>query len=212
MPTRHRLMSRTFRSLCAVAAGLALGAGPVLGQAHTSTAAIDSLRNIQTIAPTYGPVGTKVHLQTLNLPVQAKVHIGYGATRTGFEALFEVPQGIWGDIETELTVPPSAPWDRAIVFVAFNAIFSPIGLSEPFHVVNENGLVRRTGTVEAETDGCVRFRDQDDYVYALTGDLVRSVSEGDAVTIDGSYSTSGPCGDVNTVGVVAVRPASSLPG
>ena len=146
-----------------------LGSVPVVAQGHRTTA-VDSLRRIQSIQPTYGPVGTVVELSTLNLPVQAKVHVGYGATRTGFEALFEVPQGMWGDIETELTVPASAPWDRAIVFVAFNAIFSPIGLSEPFHVVNDDGLIRRTGTVTQESGGCVTMRDQDGYLYALEGD------------------------------------------
>lgn len=178
---------------------------PAYAQAHVS-AAVDSIRQIQSISPTYGPAGTVVQLSTLNLPVQAKVHVGYGATRTGFEALFEVQQGMWGDIDTEVTVPPSAPWDRAIVFVAFNAIFSPIGLSEPFHVINPDGLVRRTGRITAEADGCVTMRDEDDYLYALTGDLVRTVSVDDEVTIDGTYSPTGSCIEGNTLRVVAVRP------
>lgn len=193
------------RALFAVLALCTLGVGPVVAQAHTSTA-VDSLRRIQSISPTYGPVGTLVELSTLNLPVQAKVHVGYGATRTGFEALFEVPQGMWGDIEAELSVPPSAPWDRAIVFVAFNAIFSPIGLSEPFHVINDDGLVRRTGRITEEVDGCVTMRDQDEYLYVLTGDLVQTVSVGDDVTVDGTYSPTGPCMDEDTIRVVAVRP------
>jgi hypothetical protein len=182
-----------------------LSVQPVDAQAHVS-AAVDSIRQIQSISPTFGPAGTVVELSTLNLPVQAKVHVGYGATRTGFEALFEVQQGMWGDIDTQVTVPPSAPWDRAIVFVAFNAIFSPIGLSEPFHVISPDGLVRRTGRITAEADGCVTMRDQDDYLYALTGDLVQTMSVGDEVTIDGTYAPSGTCIDQNTIGVVAVRP------
>lgn len=207
MSTHDLPMARIARTLLSLSIVCTVFAAPALGQAHQS-AAVDSLRQIQSISPTFGPIGTRVHLQTLNLPVQAKVHIGYGATRTGFEALFEVPQGMWGDIETELTVPPSAPWDRAIVFVAFNAIFSPIGLSEPFHVVNENGLVRRTGRITDEADGCVTMRDQDEYLYVLTGDLVRTMKVGDEVTIDGTYAATGPCLDDNTIGVVAIRPAN----
>ena len=183
---------------------LCLAAAPAAAQGHT-TAAVDSLREIQSIVPTYGPAGTVVELSTLNLPVQAKVHVGYGATRTGFEALFEVEQGMWGDIETELTVPSSAPWDRAIVFVAFNAIFSPIGLSEPFHVVNDEGLIRRTGTLTDESPSCMTLRDQDGYLYALTGDLAGH-RVGEDVVIDGTYSPSGDCMDANTIGVVRVAP------
>ena len=188
----------------AIAAFSCLAADEASAQAHTSSA-VDSLRQIQHISPNHGPVGTPVELSTLNLPVQAKVHIGYGATRTGFEALFEVQQGMWGDIEAELTVPPTAPWDRAIVFVAFNAIFSPIGLSEPFHVVNEQGLVRRTGTV-ARSGDCATLTDQDGYLYALSGDLVNTIRDGTEVMLDGSYATTDRCGTTNGVAVVAVRP------
>ena len=173
-------------------------------QAHRVTA-VDSLRHIQEMSPTTGPAGTVVSISTLNLPVEAKVHVGYGATRTGFEALFEVPQGIWGDISAEVTVPASAPWDRAIVFVAFNAIFSPIGLSSPFHVVNEHGMVRRTGRITDETETCMTLRDQDEYLYALTGDLT-GLSVGDEVIVEGTYSETGSCLDGSTIGVVRVDP------
>lgn len=173
-------------------------------QAHRVTA-VDSLRHIQQMSPTTGPVGTVVSISTLNLPVQAKVHIGYGATRTGFEALFEVPQGIWGDISAEVTVPASAPWDRAIVFVAFNAIFSPIGLSSPFHVVNEEGMVRRTGRITEVGETCLMLRDQDDYLYTLIGDL-SGLSVGDEVVVEGTYSETGPCLDGSTIRVVRVDP------
>ena len=181
-----------------------LTAHPGAAQAHI-TAAVDSLRHIQTMAPTFGPAGTVVQLTTLNLPVQAKVHIGYGATRTGFEALFEVQQEMWGDISTEVTVPSSAPWDRAIVFVAFNAIFSPIGLSDPFHVLNDDGVLRRKGRITDESETCVTMRDEDDYLYALTGD-VAGLSVGDDVTVEGTYSATSSCLDGGAIGVVRVSP------
>jgi hypothetical protein len=192
------------RGLTALVAVFLAAPGADAQNAH-STSAVDSIRRIQQIEPTHGPVGTRVHLSTLNLPVQAKVHIGYGATRTGFEALFEVPQGMWGDIETELTIPPTVPWDRAIVFVAFNAIFSPIGLSDPFHVVNAEGLLRRTGTITDEADGCPTLRDQDGYLYALGGDL-GDFGPGDQVTIDGTYAPTGSCLDESTIGVTRIVP------
>lgn len=203
--TNHiRAGGRLVLSISTVLALGAFGHRPVSAQAHVSTA-VDSLRHIQEMSPNHGPAGTRVQISTLNLPVQAKVHVGYGATRTGFEALFEVEQGMWGDISAELTVPPTAPWDRAIVFVAFNAIFSPIGLSDPFHVINPEGLVRRTGTITDEADGCTTLRDQDGYLYALSGDL-GDARVGDEVVIDGTYAPTGPCMDGSTIGVVRVSP------
>ena len=199
------------RSFAPVVAALAVAVLAVLpnaseAQAHRNTA-VDSLRQIQEMAPSFGPVGTEVHISTLNLPVQAKVHVGYGATRTGFEALFEVQQGVWGDIEATLTVPETAPWDRAISFVAFNAVFSPIGLSEPFHVVNENGHVRRTGTVTDELGECVSLRDEDGYLYALTGDITGALSNGDGIVVEGVYSPSSPCHDGSTIAISSFTPS-----
>ncbi len=197
-------VARFATALFAVFALSTLTAQPGTAQAHIS-AAVDSLRHIQSISPTFGPAGTVVQLTTLNLAVQAKVHIGYGATRTGFEALFEVQQGMWGDISAEVTVPPSAPWNRAIVFVAFNAIFSPIGLSDPFHVVNADGVLRRTGRITDESETCVTMRDEDDYLYALTGE-VTGLSVGDDVTVEGTYSATSSCVDGSAIGVVRVSP------
>ncbi len=197
-------IARCGTALFTVLALSMLTAQPGTAQAHIS-AAVAELRHIQSISPTFGPAGTVVQLTTLNLAVQAKVHIGYGATRTGFEALFEVQQGMWGDISTEVTVPSSAPWDRAIVFVAFNAIFSPIGLSDPFHVLNEDGVLRRTGRITDESETCVTMRDEDDYLYALTGD-VSELSVGDDVTVEGTYSATSSCLDGGAIGVVRVSP------
>jgi len=173
-------------------------------QAHT-TPRSSTIRHFQSISPTFGPAGTVVQLATRNLPLEYKVHIGYGATRMGFETLFEVRQDMWGDISAEVTVPPSAPWDRAIFFVAFNAIFSPIGLSDPFHVLNENGMLQRTGRITDESETCMTMRDQDDYLYALTGD-VAGLSVGDDVTVEGSYSETSSCLDGSAIGVVRVSP------
>jgi hypothetical protein len=161
----------------------------------------DSIRHIQTVVPTTGPVGTTVTVHTENLPLQARVHVGVGATRTGFEALFEAEQGMWGEVSATVTIPESAPWDRAVVFVAFNAIFAPIGISDPFHVTNAEGLIRRSGRVTTEADGCLTLRDTDDYLYALAGD-VGDLRPGDDVVVEGSYSETGPCIDTSTIGVV----------
>ena len=52
-------------------------------------ATIDSLRHIQSVEPRLGPPGTVVEIYTENLPPQARIHVGIGAMRAGFEALAE---------------------------------------------------------------------------------------------------------------------------
>ena len=165
----------------------------------------DGIRHIQTVEPRSGPRGTLVEVSTLNLSLQAKVHVGIGATQTGFESLAEAPQGELGEISVSVRIPETAPSDRAVVFVAFNAIFSPIGMSDPFHVTDDDGLLRRTGrVVREEGDGsCLSFRDGDDFPYRLTGN-VDALRPGAEAVIEGSYTEGGPCGPGDTIDVVRV--------
>ena len=163
----------------------------------------DSLRHIQQVEPLYGPAGTEVTIFTENLPLQAKVHVGVGATRTGFEALFEAEQGMWGEVAAKITIPETAPWDRAVVLVAFDAIFAPIGISDPFHVLNPDGLLRRTGEITGEGVECVAMRDTDGFLYTLIGD-VGDVEPGDQVTVEASYVEASTCMQGTTLSVTRV--------
>ena len=108
-------------------------------------ATIDSLRHIQSVEPRVGPPGTEVAVYTENLPPQAKIHVGVGAMRAGFEALAEGSQEIWGEVSATVRIPQYATWERPVVFIIFNGIFSPIAVSDPFHVTNEEDMVRRRG-------------------------------------------------------------------
>lgn len=176
----------------------------VIGQAHPTAVAPEEIRHIQSISPQSGPPGTTVSVSSLNLPYEAKVHVGVGALGQGFEALTEAEQGRLGEIAVRVAVPDHVAWDRPIVFVAFNAIFAPIGMSDPFHVTDEEGRVRRAGEVTSVADGCVVFRDQDDYEYELTGET-DELEEGDRVQVEGVFFNTGPCTDGPTIGVSAVR-------
>ena len=168
----------------------------------------DSLRAIQQVSPLSGPPGTEVTVFTENLPIQAKVHLGVGATRTGFEALHEAEQGMWGEVSGTITIPETAPWDRAVLLVAFDAIFAPIGLSEPFHVTRADGVLQRTGTMTDEGVECPAFRDADGYLYTLTGDL-GSLEPGDAAVVQARYVEASICQQGTTLEVVRVLPPSS---
>lgn len=167
-------------------------------------ATIDSLRHIQSVEPRLGPPGTVVEVYTENLPPQAKIHVGVGAMRAGFEALAEGTQEIWGEVSATVTVPGYANWERPLVFIVFNGVFSPIGISDPFHVTDDNGMVQRTGRITDEGLGCVTLRDNDQYVYALSGDL-GDLSPGDEVVVEGTITLNGPCGGADAIEVVDWR-------
>ena len=203
-PLHRRLLSspRAPTLATAVVIGSAIVALDVQGQQRF--AAIDSLRRIQSVAPRIGPPGTRVEIYTENLPPQAKIHVGVGAMRAGFEALAEATQEIWGEVSATVRIPRYATWERPIVFIVFNGVFSPIGISDPFHVTNEMGLVRRAGRITDEGLACLTLRDPDQYMYALAGDLagLRNLEPGDEVTVEGTVTESGPCGGADQIDVV----------
>jgi len=167
----------------------------------------DSLRHIQQVAPLFGPPGTVVTIFTENLPLQAKVHVGVGATRTGFEALHEAEQGMWGEVSATITIPETAPSDRAVLLVAFDAIFAPIGLSDPFHVTTADGVLQRTGEITDEGVECLAMRDTDGFLYTLIGN-VEGLGTGDSVVIEARYVEASICMQGTTLEVVRLLPGS----
>lgn len=167
--------------------------------------AADSIRGIQEVAPLHGPPGTEVTIYTENLPLQAKVHVGVGATRTGFEALFEVQQGMWGEVGGTMTIPETAPTDRAILIVAFAANFAPIGFSDPFHVTRPDGLLQRTGEITSEGVECLAMRDTDGFLYTLVGNI-GELEAGEPTVIEARYVETSTCMQGTTLEVVRVLP------
>ncbi|MGI9627561.1 MAG: hypothetical protein ACR2QM_12045 [Longimicrobiales bacterium] len=150
-----------------------------------------------------GPPGTTVEIYTENLPIQARVHIGVGAIGSGFEALAEAHQDQWGEVSASVEVPDYASWEQPVVFIIFNGIFSPIGISGPFHVTNHDGLVRRRGQITDEGVGCVTMRDADSFLYALTGDVAQ-LRPGDEVVVEARVAQASTCMQGSTLQVVRV--------
>jgi hypothetical protein len=183
----------------------ALSTGDAEGQRRVAP---DSLRQIQQIEPLHGPPGTEVTIYTENLPLQAKVHVGVGATRTGFEALYEAEQGMWGEVSATITIPETAPWDRAVLLVAFDAIFAPIGLSEPFHVTRADGTLQRTGEITDEGVECLAMRDSDGFLYTLIGDT-SGLQPGQDAVVEARYVEASTCMQGTTIEVVRVLPPPS---
>lgn len=191
---------RRMRSwITATVATLALS-NPLFAQAHPNPATPDSIRRIQTLEPRSGPPGTEVTVYTENLPLQATVVLGVGAIGQGFEELGRAEQGEFGEVGGTLTVPATASWERPLVFIIFNGNFAPTGLSDPFHVTNGAGQIRRTGAVTDEGDGCLAMRDLDGYVYTLIGDT-GGASPGDSVVVEGSFFSESDCAQGHTIHV-----------
>ena len=171
---------------------------------------VDSLRVIQSISPRSGPVGTPVEVYSDNMPLEASFHVGVGATRSGFESLYEATQVGLGEIAVTLPIPSAVSRDRAIVFVAFNAVFSPIAMSRPFHVTDEQGRFQRTGEVVSTGGGCVSFRDGDRFMYELRGE-VGDLQPGEAVVLQAEYIGESSCVDGAAIRVVGIAPAPEAP-
>lgn len=179
-----------------------------LAQGQTNT---DAIRHIQSIDPHSGPPGTIVSIYTNNLPLQARVVVGIGATGTGFEELEDAFQDEWGEVSASVQIPESATWERPLVFIIFDGNFRPTGLSDPFHVTDAKGMVRREGRITDEGDVCMAMRDDDDYLYTLTGAL-GDVQPGDEVMVVGTYAESSNCSHGNTIGVMKIEARSPRPG
>jgi hypothetical protein len=187
---------------------LAANAAGALAQGQTST---DAIRHIQSIDPHSGPPGTSVSIYTNNLPLQARVVVGIGATGTGFEELSDASQDEWGEVFASVRIPESATWERPLVFIIFDGNFRPTGLSDPFHVTNAQGMVRREGRITDEGGVCAAMRDDDDYLYTLTG-VVGDVQAGDEVMVVGTYAESSSCSRGNTIDVMQLETRLPQPG
>ncbi len=211
---RRRSIRRAAAATALLGLGLAIAPGWGSAQAHRNPAVPDSLRQIQSMEPRMGPPGTEVRLYSENLPLQARVVIGLGKIGEGFEELGDGAQGEFGEIGATVRVPRSAMWDRAVVFIVFNGNFAPTGLSDPFHVTDEAGRIRREGTVAEVTGECVHFEDRDGYKYTLSG-ASQDLRPGDRVLVDGAPSRTVSCSHADTIEVARLErleePGSSGP-
>jgi len=207
-PMEVRPMIQIARPLsCAALLSLSILALALPAEAQRRVAP-DSLRMIQQIEPLHGPHGTVVTVYTENLPLQARVHVGVGATRTGFEALAEAEQGMWGEVSGTINIPETAPYDRALMIVAFDAIFAPIGLSDPFHVTRPDGTLDRTGRITDEGVECLAMRDGDEFLYTLVGNT-EGLSAGDPIVVTARMVEMSTCQQGTTLEVIEARPPAS---
>jgi len=168
-------------------------------------------RLIESVEPRAGPVGTRVHVSSVEMPMITPIWVGIGASRIGFEAFHTLMTDLDGTFAVEIDVPVWAQWDRAHTFIAFDLYFRPIALSEVFHVTDENGRVRRGGQVRgaAAGAGCVGLEDEEGHQYALDGLDSGDFRPGDEVTVEGRIVFDGRCGVPQTIIVSDIERAGS---
>ena len=200
----RRDSARSGAPLVGVLALLCVFAAESAAQHPEAAIGTDSLRRIQSVEPLSGPPGTTVRIYSENLPLQARLIVGVGAVRAGFEEIGYARQQEFGEVSATVQLPSSVTWERPVYFILFNGIFSPVGLSEPFHVTTPDGRVRRTGRIERVEGACATLRDEDDVVYGLAGSLGQ-VRVGEAVVVEGRYSEDDSCGQASTIEVVRVE-------
>ena len=162
-----------------------------------------SFRAVLSVVPLTGPPGTQISVSSYNLPYAAEVHIAVGRLRAGFETVGQAAQGELGEISASVQIPTDAIWDQPLYVVALNSAFMPIGTSDPFHVTDANGMIRRTGRVTDEGGPCLTLRAQDNLLYSLTGEL-GTLRPGDDVVVDGTYAGASSCREGSTIGVTRV--------
>lgn len=172
-----------------------------------------ALRHIQEVEPRSGPPGTQVRIYTQNMPPQGKVLVGVGAIGVGFEVLSEGIQGQWGDVTASLRIPESATHDRPLRIIFLNGLFSPVGLSDAFHVTDREGRIRRTGRVRAGDSGCrLVLEGTHGERYGLSGSLA-GLEEGGWVGVEGRWEEGrcGAGGAIRVTGRVAPDPETPPP-
>lgn len=161
-------------------------------------------RLIESVEPRAGPVGTRVRVSSVEMPMITPIWVGIGASRTGFEAFHTIMTDMDGTFAVDIDVPTWARWDQAHTFIAFDLYFRPIALSEVFHVTDERGHVQRSGDVREPTPGCVGLADDEGHLYALEGVLPGDLRPGEAVVVEGPLLLGERCGMPQTITVLSL--------
>jgi hypothetical protein len=164
-------------------------------------------RRIQSVSPMVGPAGAEVRVRVEGLRPNRRVHIGIGELQgCGYEVCEPAQVGPRGTIETTVVVPDWGHYDHYEVVMVLDEEFVPLAVSDPFHVVDENGFISREGTVGMAWPGCPSLVTEDGVAYALLGEHALSLmaSQGEELRIEGR-PTDPACTLQNAIEVVGVE-------
>lgn len=152
---------------------------PAIGQVH---------QHIQSISPLSGPHGTEVSIRIDGLKPNQNYQIAFGEMEgCGYQVCEPVRSGASGSLVAAVEVPEWAHTHHYEVVMILAEDFVPVAVSDPFHVVDSDGLVRRQGVIGAAWPGCPSLEGEGNVTYALLGPKARSLlaSEGHEMIIEG---------------------------
>ena len=193
-----------------VAALVCIGAGSeaVHAQVMATPPAFGNVtRRVQLVTPLSGPAGTEVRVRAEGLRPNTRVHVGIGEIEgCGYQVCEPAQVDPRGAVETTVLVPDWGHYDHYEVVMILDEEFVPLAVSDPFHVVDANGLIRRVGTVGMAWPGCPSLVTEDGVAYALMGEhaLGLMASQGEELRIEGR--PVGPaCTLQNAIEVVGIE-------
>jgi len=143
---------------------------------------------IESIDPTSGPAGTEVRVRAAGLRPNMPVYVGIGELQgCGYEICARAQTDGRGVLDAVVVVPDWGHHDHFEMVMIMDENFGTLAVSDPFHVVDANGLIRRAGRIEIVWPGCPAIVTDDGIAYALSGTHVPGLlaSEGRALRVEG---------------------------
>jgi hypothetical protein len=189
------------RVLAASLAWLAGGAAALSAQGHLVTAGDDVLTGSATVSPRNGAPGTVIKVAPHGLPPNTEVQIMLGELDAWevLQTLATDDRGrIAGSDTVSLTVPDWVKNDRAYLVMLTTPNYKPLVAADMFHPTDQNGVVKRKGTVKLDDPSCPMLTGQLDEIYVLVGDT-NDLRGGERVMVEGPIVASNRCGGVTTI-------------
>ena len=161
-----------------------------------------------TVTPRSAAPGETVWIQTAYLPPATPIQLMVGALRDGFEIVVSRvtdEAGRFNGLDSlEMTVPEWVTWDRPYLMIVTDTEYKPLGSADMFHPTDQNGMLKRVGTIQQEATGCPFLTGEADEIYFLVGNT-SSLRTGDKVTIVGRALESSPCGTGTALEVLEIE-------
>ncbi|MEE2636595.1 MAG: hypothetical protein VYE68_05095, partial [Acidobacteriota bacterium] len=145
-------------------------------------------------------------VETQSLPAVTPVYLGMGATRSSFEVLTELVTDETGMMAATIPVPDWATSDRTHYFVVVDVYFRPLAVSGGFQVTESDGSLSRRGVILRD-GSCLMLQEEGELqeLYALTGDVLETLSPGQDVWVEGALTNTDACGAGPSLEVTRVR-------
>jgi hypothetical protein len=190
-------------SLSAVAVCIA---GPVAAQVVDSP--IGQIhRHVKSMQPFTGPHGTEISIWTDGLQPNTNYHLAFGEMQgCGYQICDPTRTNARGELAATLVVPDWAHTQHFEVVLIMDESFTPMAVSDPFHVTDAEGLVQREGKIGEAWPGCASLETEDGVSYALVGPRARTLtaSEGQWMRVEGRI-VEGVCTKQYAIEVVSLE-------